>query len=73
MACNRKRSIVILVKSAYYSYTSVYTRRKNIIFMLKQKILNLLEFRLKTIDIVIGLAISLAIGATLGLGIHIYT
>jgi len=41
--------------------------------MLKQKILALLEFRLKTTDIAIGLAISLAIGAALGLGIHMHT
>lgn len=47
-------------------------RRKNLTFMLKQKILELLEFRLKTKEIVMGLAISLAIGATLGLGIYMH-
>ncbi|MGA9845838.1 MAG: hypothetical protein WBQ25_26350 [Nitrososphaeraceae archaeon] len=41
--------------------------------MLKQKILNILEFRVKTTEIAIGLAIALTIGATLGLGIHIHT
>jgi hypothetical protein len=40
--------------------------------MLKQKILNILEFRIKTTEIALGLAIALAIGATLGLGIHMH-
>jgi hypothetical protein len=40
--------------------------------MLKQKILELLEFRLETKEIVMGLAISLAIGATLGLGMYMH-
>ncbi|HEY7570106.1 MAG TPA: hypothetical protein VH796_01935 [Nitrososphaeraceae archaeon] len=40
--------------------------------MLKQKILDILEFRVKTKEIVMGLAIALAIGATVGLGIHIH-
>jgi hypothetical protein len=51
---------------------NIGARRKNLIYMLKQKILDILEFRLKTTEIAIGLAISLAIGATLGLGIHIH-
>ena len=52
---------------------NIEARRKNLICMLKQKILNILEFRVKTTEIAIGLAIALAIGATLGLGIHIHT
>ncbi len=52
---------------------NIGARCKNLICMLKQKILNILGFRLKTTEIAIGLAIALAIGATLGLGIHIHT
>jgi hypothetical protein len=51
---------------------NIGARRKNLIHMLKQKILNILEFRLKTTEIALGLAIALAIGATFGLGIHIH-
>jgi hypothetical protein len=52
---------------------NIRARCKNLICMLKQKILNILEFRLKTTEIAIGLTIALAIGATLGLGIYIHT
>ena len=65
--------LVVTQCHSFLGLLAIGARCKNLICMLKQKILNILEFRLKTTEIAIGLAIALAIGATLGLGIHIHT